>query len=400
MSVRKRRWKSGNGEAKEAWVVDYADASGKRHIETFARKKDADARHAVVRIEVVKGVHVADSDSVTVAESGKLWIETGEANNLERSTLDEYRRHLDMYISPHLGNVKLSRLTVPMVTEFRGKLRIKHSPAMAKKVLASLSGILADAQERGLVTQNVVRSLTSRKKKRSKAEQRGRLKVGVDIPSPGEIRAIIGKLEGRWRPLLLTAIFTGLRASELRALRWADVDLKKGCVHVRQRADKYNTIAAPKSEAGERTVPLPPIVVNALREWKIQNPMGDLCLAFANGAGHVENRGNIVNRGLVPTQIAAGVVNPVIGKDGKPVLGEDGKPVLAARYPGLHALRHFYASWCINRKVDGGLELPAKIVQQRLGHSSITMTMDTYGHLFPSDDDGAALAEAERTLLG
>jgi hypothetical protein len=65
-----------------------------------------------------------------------------------------------------------------------------------------------------------------------------------------------------------------------------------------------------------------------------------------------------------------------------------------------HANGGFYASWCINRKADGGLELPAKIVQQRLGHSSIMMTMDIYGHLFPSDDDGAALAEAERALLG
>src|SRR6478672_3424902 len=71
-----------------------------------------------------------------------------------------------------------------------------------------------------------------------------------------------------------------------------------------------------------------------------------------------------------------------------------------AKYSGLHALRHFYASWCINRKDDGGLELPAKIVQARLGHASIVMTMDTYGHLFPSQDDGAELASAERTLLG
>jgi integrase len=48
----------------------------------------------------------------------------------------------------------------------------------------------------------------------------------------------------------------------------------------------------------------------------------------------------------------------------------------------LHAMRHFYASWCINRKADGGRELPAKNVQQLLGHSSIVITMDTYGHLF------------------
>ena len=69
------------------------------------------------------------------------------------------------------------------------------------------------------------------------------------------------------------------------------------------------------------------------------------------------------------------------------------------KYSGLHALRHFYASWCINRKADGGLELPPKSVQVRMGHSSIVLTMDTYGHLFPRTDDGSEMAEAEKLLL-
>ena len=72
----------------------------------------------------------------------------------------------------------------------------------------------------------------------------------------------------------------------------------------------------------------------------------------------------------------------------------DGK----AKYTGLHALRHFYASWCINRPTEGGLGLPPKVVQERLGHSSITMTYDRYGHLFPRGDDAKELDEAERAL--
>ncbi len=56
--------------------------------------------------------------------------------------------------------------------------------------------------------------------------QKGKLKVGVDIPTPDEIKAIIANAKGRWRPLLATAVFTGLRASELRGLRWEDVDLQ------------------------------------------------------------------------------------------------------------------------------------------------------------------------------
>jgi integrase len=209
--------------------------------------------------------------------------------------------------------------------------------------------------------------------------------VGVDIPSPDEIRTILGALAGRWRPLLLTAIFTGLRASELRGLRWADVNLKRAEIHVRQRADRFRAIGQPKSAASQRTVPLPPIVVSTLRKWRLACPKSELDLVFPNGIGRIESHANIINRGLVPVQIEAGVVDRRHGK---------------ARYTGLHALRHFYASWCINRRQDGGLELPLKVVQHRLGHASIQMTADRYGHLFPRGDDGAELAAAERVLLG
>jgi integrase len=113
-------------------------------------------------------------------------------------------------------------------------------------------------------------------------------------------------------------------------------------------------------------------------------PKGELDLVFPNGVGRIENYANIVTRGLAPVQVAAGVVT----KNGE------------AKYTGLHSLRHFYASWCINRRADGGLELPLKLVQHRLGHSTISMTADTYGHMFPTNDDGVELAAAQRALLG
>jgi integrase len=76
-----------------------------------------------------------------------------------------------------------------------------------------------------------------------------------------------------------------------------------------------------------------------------------------------------------------------------------GEPIMKAKFTGTHALRHWFASWCINRPQDGGLGLPPKMVQERLGHSSIVVTMDIYGHLFPRGDDADELAKAERTLL-
>ncbi|WP_308421994.1 site-specific integrase [Aureimonas endophytica] len=208
------------------------------------------------------------------------------------------------------------------------------------------------------------------------------------------MKAIVGALEGRWRPLLLTAIFTGLRASERRGLRWTDIDFAKHELKVHQRADRFKVIGAPKSTSGERTVPIPPIVVNALKEWKLACLKGELGLASPNSAGKVEEHGNILKRGLQPTLIRAGVTMDSGEKDA------DGNPMLVAKYPGLHSLRHFFASWCINRKEDGGLGLPPQTVQDRMGHSTIALTMDRYSHLFPKGDDRDEMAAAEAALLG
>ena len=170
-------------------------------------------------------------------------------------------------------------------------------------------------------------------------------------------------------------------------------------LHVRQRADRFNQIGPPKSEAGERSIPLPPIVVAELRTWQPICPKGEAGLVFPAGSGKIEGLTNIVMRGLKPVQLAAGVTVPILDSKGEPELDANGEPMVKAKYSGFHALRHFFASWCINRRADGGLELTPKLVQERMGHASIVMTMDTYGHLFPRGEDHAELEAAERVLL-
>ena len=398
MSVRKRQWTTAKGIAKEAWVTDYVDGAGQRRLKTFSKKKDADAFEATASVEVREGVHVADSASTTVKKAGDLWLASAINAGLEKSTTDQYRQHLHLHIGPFLGSSRLSAVNVPTVRSFEDRLRDEgRSPAMLRKILGSLGSLLADAQERGLTARNAVREMRGRRKgqdRRLERRQKGKLKIGVDIPAREEIKAIVGQLQGRWRPVLLTAVFTGLRASELRGLRWIDVDFDKRQLRVHQRADRFNEIGRPKSEAGERTVPMPPLVVNTLKEWKLGCPRGEHGLVFPNGNGNIESLANIINRGLIPVQVAAGVV-VTTGE-----VGNDGKLIVAAKYTGMHALRHFYASWCINGIKDGGLGLPPKVVQERLGHSSIVMTMDVYGHLFPRGDDAGGLAAAERALLG
>lgn len=406
MSVRKRKWTTAKGIEKEAWIVDYVDGQGVRRLKTFERKKEADAWEAATTVQVSEGTHVAESQSITVKAAGDKWITSCENAGLERSTIDQYRNHLDLHIDPYIGRTLLSKLGVPMVRAFQDKLREEgRSPAMVKRVTVSLGSIIADAQERGHAARNAVREMSKRrggKARKGERRQKARLQVGVDIPAPTEISKLLQKAEGRYRPLLITAVFTGMRASELRGLRWSDVDLKKNEAHVRQRADKYHSaknaeahdpIGMPKSDAGQRTIPLPPMVVNTLKEWKLQCPKGELDLVFPNGEGNIEWHANIITRGLIPPQIAAGITIDTGKKDGQ------GAPILEAKYTGMHSLRHFFASWCINQPQHGGLGLPPKVVQERMGHSSITMTMDVYGHLFPNTNDADALAAAEQILM-
>lgn len=111
-------------------------------------------------------------------------------------------------------------------------------------------------------------------------------------------------------------------------------------------------------------------------------------LVFRNVSGKVEQHKSMLES-TAPVLVAAGVVD-------KAKKDKDGKP--GPKY-ALHAYRHFYASWCINPVSRGGRGLSAKEVQALLGHETIQVTMDIYGHLFPRGDDGAELAAAEKAFL-
>jgi integrase len=124
------------------------------------------------------------------------------------------------------------------------------------------------------------------------------------------------------------------------------------------------------------------VLIPALTTWKIACPPTAGDLVFPSPSGQVASHISVM-RAFTPAMIRSGVV------DGQ------GKP----KY-GLHAFRHFFASWCINPRDRGGRELPPKVVQQLLGHSSIGMTLDVYSHLFQRGDDRAELAASARALLG
>lgn len=375
MSVRKKVVQS-KGESTTWWIADYFDGGGHRHQRRFKTKKEADAHHDEIKTAIRARTHVALPRDLTIAGAADKWLKKVDADARERATLKTYREHV-AHILPRIGSHKLAKMTKGHVEHFRDGLLSGDravSRDMAAKLLRSLKSILKTS-EVGHLGDHVRVEIAKRTKQR--------LEPGRDIPMLPEVGRIVKAANpGRLRTLIMTAASTGLRASELRGLRWSDVDLRNGEVHVRQRADRFNEIGAPKSDGSRRTVPIGPEVVHSLKEWKLACPKSALDLVFPTGAGTIENHSNVL-RSVEAVQMTAGVVD----KEGKP------------KY-GMHSFPHFFASWCINRRADGGRELPAKLVQTYLGHSSISMTLDIYGHLFPMSTDRTELAASEKALFG
>jgi integrase len=356
------------------WQTDYRDGAGIRRHRQFMTKREADAFDAAARSEVVAGTHTPDSASITVEEAAALWLARCERDELERTTLLAYRQHLDLHILPRIGATKLSRLSAPAVNAFRDQLLdARRSRDMVRRVLASLAALVDEARTRGLVAVNNVRAV-ARTKRGKRTETR------PEMPSRDELKRIIAATPDRHRPLILTTLLAGLRASELRGLMWADVDLKRGEIHVRRRVDRFNEFGPPKSEAGTRTIPMSPLLLKTLKAWRLACPKGELDLVFPNGAGKIENHGNILARIFWPIQIAAGVT---VMCDGEP----------DAKY-SLHALRHASAALWIEQG------LGPKRIQTLMGHASITQTFDRYGYLFEAGEaDTAAMAAITAKLV-
>jgi integrase len=371
MRVNIREWRG-------SWCTDYRvkDAKGKpqRHIKAHANKRAAETYAKTIEQQHDTGTHTPASQSPTVAEAAALWIEHVEAEGRERSTVTQYRQHAD-HINKRIGNAKLSDLSRPRIERFRDSLLKDMSRPMARKALTSLKSLIANACRIGRAAHNPATAVKIGMDKRHKQK----LKIGVDIPTTAEVLKMMKAAPAaRGRTYVTLAAFSGLRASEVRGLRWCDVHFKDGTIHVAQRADRYCRIGSTKSSGSQRTLTVIPRVIVALRQWRAEvQPKDDKVLVFASENGTPLDHTNFDRRVWQPVAEAAG---------------------LADKYT-MHSLRHYYASLLISRIADGGFELPPKDVQERMGHATIMLTLDRYGHLFPKRDDREALKAAEKRIF-
>jgi integrase len=362
---------------KDDWVADYNDQHGVRHRLGFPSKKQAERRLVEIQGQVARSIHTPEPGSLTVIEAAKLWLQRCEIERLEKTTQRGYRDTVRNYIATsEIGNVTLAKLTTPMIETWRLWLLEHYTPHLARNILGTLRRTLTEMQRRGIVAYNVAGPV----KIEDPWRHRKRVAIGEEIPTKQDVQKLLAaSLDphyAEFRPFLITAVFTGMRISEVRGLAWDGVNFDTRMVKVTQRADAYGILGSPKSYAGQRVIPMGDFLTNTLRTWQSQCRTSDLNLVFPNEAGGTQWYPSLVQRWWHPVQYAAGLI-------------VRGKP----KYT-FHSLRHYAASvW-----IEAGFS--PKRLQGLLGHSSIQMTFDRYAHLFPNtEDDFTRLARVERDLL-
>jgi integrase len=182
-------------------------------------------------------------------------------------------------------------------------------------------------------------------------------------PLRQDIQSLLAAADEDFGLILMFAACTGARAGEQWAVRWRYIDLENGLLHIAGRVDAYGDEGAPKSAAGVRTIPLSSQLTAKLKAFKLKSKFkGPEDLVFANECGGYIGHDNLVKRRF----------HPLFER-----LERLKKPV---RRFNWHALRHFAVScW-----IEAGFT--PKAVQTFAGHASLQVTMDRYGHLFPSED--------------
>lgn len=350
------------------YKVHYKDpVTGKRRSRVFKRAKDAN--HFVT--EIPKRDYIHDSDTVTVAIAADKWLDVCEKigrrgrEPVEKATLKPYRLHT-RYIKEIIGGRNLNELTPQVCEQFRTDLLERFSRVYARKILTSFKGILSEARSQGWLrfdpAENVLIVLTERAE--PKHESWLTLQDVKNILKEADKRAASKNKQHkkrwqRYRALIYVAAFSGMRPGEVLGLPWRNVLFEENAIKVDQDLNDDGEIGRPKSKAGYRTITMGVHVMELLKAWKEQCPRGDLDLVFPNWQGNPEKLQNVYRRCWYTLQEAVGLTDV------------DGK----AKYP-LKELRHVRASLEIDQQAN------PKEIKNLMGHSSIKVTYDVYGHLF------------------
>ncbi|MGX9990835.1 tyrosine-type recombinase/integrase [Rhizobium sp. Z1P35] len=303
-TITKRKWKTSKGVEREAWVLAYTDAGGKRHKEQYEKKRDAEGRRTEVTHQVVTGTYRAEAASTTVEDAVKDYLKSLAARRDRGEHVGEhYYRTVEAqllnYVAPQegravtfeggIGSVKLSLCTAKTVTEFKDKLRDAGVGVVTtRRIIGSLSRSLRHAVSRDLMAANPAVGIRVTGK-------RGEGPKKVVPPSKVNLAAALAEAKGSLAVRMRLSASAGVRASELYALRWRHVAFNAGELTVDGRVDAYKNEDTTKSLAGIRQVPLSSAMLADLRAWReaaTKKEADDLI--FPNARGGFLNHKNVL----------------------------------------------------------------------------------------------------------
>jgi len=360
------------------WEIRWRDATGKPHTKRYKRHEDAKRDEILFKGQVQAGTFVAPS-KLTVAQWADQWLEG--AHNLRDSSRRIYQTAL-AHITPELGHYRLDRATAEVIdTYLAGRLEAV-SPATVHIEYRTLRRLFKVAVARQKLARSPMADVVEPRVPGDEmqfltADQLEAVATAVDQ------RGARASTAARWRTLVLVAGWGGLRWGELAGLRAGRVDTGRGRVQVVTQLDPAGKVwSEPKTRTSRRWVTLPPGVALELAAHVEDLDPDDLVWTLPAGGPLQHSRW--MQRVWYPAVARAGLGTYEITK-GEYSPGRRKKRT-TARYEGprFHDLRHTSAALAVAAGAH------PKALQMRMGHSSIQVTLDRYGHLFPEVDDSLA----------
>lgn len=371
--------KRGNGEGSISrrkdggWMAQYVvhTAAGRKRRTVYGKTRAEVAAKLAKAVSAREDGLVFDDEGLTVEGYLGRWLKDRVRDTVRPSTYERNGTLVRLHIAPALGTLKLKGLTPAHVRWFyREKLDSGLSGGTVHKMHVVLHKALGQAVRDGLIPRNVTEAV--------KVPRVGRKEITPLTAEETKRFIEAARGEDRFEALYVLAVTTGMRQGELLALKWDDVDLERGVLRVRRTITRLNgtfALGEPKTAKSRRSVKLTSLAVEALRAH------------LGRQLEEIDRTGSLYrDQGLVFATEAGTLVNPTNLRQ-----RSFAKLLKRAKLPEIrfHDLRHTCATLLLVRNVN------PKIVSEMLGHSSISITLDTYSHVLPDMQDGAARALEE-----
>ncbi len=367
-------------ERRGRYVIDFYDQYGKRRWKTLKEgttEKKAWKILQSIEESIEDGIFLPKNKIPKFSEVASEWLDYKKPNLRETSW-----ENCEGHIRNHFEDIKDLKINTIRISTIEKFIRSKQEQGMnintLRKILVTLGQILSYSVRHRYIESNPLKEAERPKDTREEEKE-------MKILTPPEIRGLLEAEEDqKFKTIFTMAIMSGAREGELLGLKWTDIDFEKKQVQIQRSYNKGRWFPT-KTKTSKRKIDLAPLVISELRKWKLACIPNDLDLVFPNESGQPMNYSNMVQRHFIPALEKAGIIETEMKK--KPEGSR--KRIRTKKVKGVkvrfHDLRHTYASLMIGQGEN------IKYIQNQLGHSNPTVTLNVYAHLLKPVNQDAVL---------